>query len=168
MERRCLLLLLAVLHSCCVGAWRPGPRPVELTDAGQWGQCGGSDHCPSDISCGDQPWHGVAACPTGFSCVRLDALYWQCQPGHPSTRSARSSDQGVNATAGVAGPYAQCGGTNGPCPTPPCKDMHWAKCPPFVSARVSTFGYASQALACTRRMRLKRPHNGKPSCICPS
>lgn len=124
---------------------------AQQTDAGPWGQCGGANNCPKASVCADAPWSGVTSCPAGFGCVRLDAFFWQCQAGATSTavpaaagasqqqgqqqgqsqQQQQGQQQSQMAALGSSkvGPYAQCGGRNGPCSSPPCNDVAWAECP---------------------------------------
>ena len=46
----------------------------------QYGQCGGMS-CPGPTQCEDRD---VGCCPSGFSCSRQSAYYWQCVPSNTS------------------------------------------------------------------------------------
>ncbi|DBA92097.1 TPA: hypothetical protein ACH3X1_015824 [Trebouxia sp. C0004] len=49
----------------------------------EYAQCGGESNCPSGVTCSDNQWP-IGCCPTGDSCTRSSASYWQCLPGTPS------------------------------------------------------------------------------------
>lgn len=127
------MVVLAALHNSCICTTARGLRLGYQDGAGMWKQCGGSTNCPSSVPCGDNAWN-VTVCPEGFGCKRLDAFYWQCKPGSKTAVKPGSNN------SRLLGPYAQCGGTNGPCPSPPCRDVKWGECQSgFVCDRYSAF-----------------------------
>ncbi|DBA82589.1 TPA: hypothetical protein ACH3X2_000796 [Trebouxia sp. C0005] len=109
-------------------------------------QCGGLS-CPGPYTCADAPG---ACCPSGYSCTRGNAYYWQCTPvstnaASPSaTTSPAATPTATTAATPAAttcinttnkdekcdgyafGAYTQCGGTtNCPAASCTCSDASW-------------------------------------------
>lgn len=122
--QRLLVITLAALTCCqlCRGNSRVSTtsaplckvkqarQPQSLTTAGElaqsssrkildtcgtanWGQCGGLS-CPGPWQCADA---AVGCCPTGYSCSRQSAYYWQCLPSTTTTTTTTSSPVATSA-----------------------------------------------------------------------
>lgn len=80
----------------------------------EFDQCGGKSKC-NDWACADAAWPG-ACCPTGLSCERQNAFYWQClSPNRPMPACGMQLRR-----------WDQCGGSSG-CVLGPevCADKEW-------------------------------------------
>ncbi|KAL0031404.1 hypothetical protein WJX79_009403 [Trebouxia sp. C0005] len=93
MKKFLVVALLALTYSqLCQGATTKAvqassPNPLLNNCNGlvlsEYAQCGGESNCPSGVTCSDSQWP-IGCCPTGDSCTRSSASYWQCLPGTPS------------------------------------------------------------------------------------
>ncbi|GBF96065.1 hypothetical protein Rsub_08941 [Raphidocelis subcapitata] len=90
--------LTAALLCALLAVASAAQRQDSLDASNQWGTCGGLNGPNQEDAAG-------AACPEGFTCVRLDRWFWQC-------RESKEAGSAL-AHARTIEPYAQCGGKNG-------------------------------------------------------
>ncbi|KAI5818979.1 glycoside hydrolase superfamily [Pyronema omphalodes] len=65
--------------------------PFVTAQQSAWGQCGGFN------------WTGSTSCVSGYSCVKLNDYYSQCQPGSPPTSTGSNGGGGVAPTTSPSG-----------------------------------------------------------------
>ena len=79
---------------------------LDTCGTANWGQCGGLS-CPGPWQCADA---AVGCCPTGYSCSRQSAYYWQCLPSTTTTPTS--------SPAATSPPTASPTPSSTPSPTP--------------------------------------------------